>query len=102
MQCVVHRQGHLAQKLFSLFAENSLSTVFRLAPFFLSTNLPLERGVPFIGVFELAPLRGWIRAITRGQFLSIGPWRGPYPPPDPPKKKSFFPRLNFIRDYFFF
>ena len=78
-----------------------MSTVFGLAPFFLSTNLPLERGYPFIGVFELAPLRDWIRETIGGHVFGPAAHGEVRPPPDPPKKKSFL-GIKFYSELFFF
>jgi hypothetical protein len=77
-------------KNYFFFAENSLSTVFRLAPFFLSTNLPLERGTLFIGEFELAPLRDWIRAMTRGHVFRPSAHGEVHTPSGPSEQKCFF------------
>ena len=63
----------------------------RLIPVFLVHEFAAGEAYPFIGAFELAPLRDWIRAMTRGHVFRPSAHGEVHTPPDPPKKKSFFP-----------
>ena len=64
---------------------------FSPCPVFLVHEFAAGEAYPFIGVFELAPLRGWKLAITGGWFLVHRPMERSIPPSGPSNKNVFSP-----------
>jgi len=63
----------------------------RLIPVFLVHEFAAGGGYPFIGAFELAPLRDWIRAMTRGHVFRPSAHGEVQTPLRTLEEKSFFP-----------
>ena len=62
----------------------------RLIPVFLVHEFAAGEGYPFIGVFELAPLRGRIHAITGGHVFRPSAHGDLQTPLQTLEEKSFF------------